>query len=142
MPGGPARVAASHDVTVHGACDDHGVGGQVLVVDDHPAFRASVRALLESDGFVVVGEAGTGAEAVTAAGRLRPQVVLLDVRLPDLDGFAVAEQLARLPDPPAVVLVSSREAVTYGPRLARSAAVGFLSKRELTGAALRRLLGE
>jgi DNA-binding NarL/FixJ family response regulator len=67
----------------------------VLVVDDHAEYRISVRALLEADGFVVLGEAGTGAEAIRAVGRLSPDVVLLDVRLPDMDGIAVAESVAR-----------------------------------------------
>ena len=113
----------------------------VLVVDDHADFRTSARALLEADGFQVLGEAATGAEAILAAGRLHPSVVLLDIRLPDLDGFAVAGRLAELADPPAVVLTSSRDARAYGHRIELAPACGFLPKGELTGAALRRLLG-
>lgn len=113
----------------------------MLVVDDHPDFRASVRALLEADGFEVVGEAVDGCEAVTLAGRLRPSLVLLDIRLPDTDGFAVAAELAELNAPPAVVLVSSRDAAAYGRRLAETPARGFVAKSELSGAVLRRLLG-
>jgi len=113
----------------------------VLVVDDHADFRAAVRGLLEAGGFDVVGEAGTGAEGIRAARRLRPHVVLLDVRLPDLDGFTVAGRLAEFPEPPAVVLISSRDARAYGSRLRRAAARGFLAKSDLTAPALRDLVG-
>lgn len=126
-------------------CDDQGVpevAPCVLVVDDHAAFRAAARALLEAEGFAVVGEAATGADAVAEAIRLRPDVVLLDVQLPDSDGFAVAEDLALLAPVSTVVLVSSRRARTYGDRVASSAAVGFLAKGELTGPSLRDLLGQ
>jgi DNA-binding NarL/FixJ family response regulator len=123
-----------------GACDDERVRETVLVVDDHQAFRASTRALLDSAGFDVVGEAATGTDAVLQANRLRPDLVLLDIRLPDIDGFEVARQLSDLADPPDVVLVSSRDAITYGSRLADAPARGFLPKSEISGAALRRLL--
>lgn len=123
-----------------GACDDERVRETVLVVDDHQAFRASTRALLGSAGFDVVGEAATGTDAVLQANRLRPDLVLLDIRLPDIDGFEVARQLSDLADPPDVVLVSSRDAITYGSRLADAPARGFLPKSEISGAALRRLL--
>jgi len=116
------------------------VRATVLVVDDHAEFRASARALLEADGFEVIGEAAAGGEALGAVERMRPQVVLLDVQLPDLDGFAVAERLAALPDPPAVVLISSREASAFGSRLATAAARGFIAKRELSGTALAGVL--
>ena len=113
----------------------------VLIVDDHPAFRESASALLEAEGFAVVGEAAEGEEAIAAVERLRPQVVLLDIQLPDLDGFAVAERLAAGQDPPRVVLISSREASAYGPRLEAAAAQGFIPKRELSGSALAALVG-
>ena len=100
----------------------------VLIVDDHAAFRASARALLEAEGFDVVGEAADGAEAVEAVAVLRPAIVLLDIQLPDLDGLAVAEQLAAVPDAPAVVLISSRDAAAYGPRLRATPARGFIPK--------------
>jgi DNA-binding NarL/FixJ family response regulator len=112
----------------------------VLVVDDHQAFRASACALLDAAGFDVIGEAATGADAILEARRLKPDVVLLDVRLPDVDGFEVAHRLAELMCPPNVVLVSSRDAVSYGSRLVEAPTCGFLSKSELSGAALRRLL--
>ena len=113
----------------------------VLIVDDHPEFRDSASALLEAEGFAVVGEAADGDEAFAAVERLRPRVVLLDIQLPHLDGFAVAERLALGPDPPRVVLISSREAAAYGPRLETAAAHGFISKRELSGSALAALVG-
>jgi DNA-binding NarL/FixJ family response regulator len=112
----------------------------VLVVDDHDGFRESASALLEAEGFAVVGTASDGATALAAAERLRPDVVLLDVQLPDLDGFAVAERLAATQEPPKVVLISSREAAAYGPRLHAAPELGFLPKSELTGAALRALV--
>lgn len=70
--------------------------------------------MLESEGFDVFGTAGDGREALTEAARLRPNIVLLDIQLPDLDG-SVADQLASEPGAPAVVLISSYDAVTYGP---------------------------
>jgi DNA-binding NarL/FixJ family response regulator len=93
------------------------MGPTVLIVDDHAAFRASARALLQAEGFDVVGEAADGAEAVEAVAVLRPEIVLLDIQLPDLDGLTVAEQLATVPNAPAVVLISSRDVAAYGPRL-------------------------
>jgi DNA-binding NarL/FixJ family response regulator len=113
----------------------------VLIVDDHEAFRASARALLQAGGFDVIGEAAGGMEAIEAVSALRPEVVVLDIQLPDLDGLAVAERLAEAPDPPAVVLVSGREAATYGPRLGRTPARGFISKSELSGKALAAMIG-
>jgi DNA-binding NarL/FixJ family response regulator len=112
---------------------------RILVVDDHPGFRSFARALLVAEGFDVVGEAEDAASAVEAAARLQPELVLLDVRLPDGDGFDVAERLLSQPDPPVVVLCSTRDADAYRHRLAQTSARGFIPKRELTGAALREL---
>ena len=113
-----------------------------LIVDDHPSFRATARMLLESDGWTVVGEAADGTEGLAAARRLRPDLVLLDVNLPDIDGFDVAARLtgAGEDDPPAVVLVSSRDATDFGPLVSRSGARGFVSKADLTCSALRELV--
>ena len=116
------------------------MGARVLVVDDHPGFRAAVRALLVADGFEVVAEAGNAVGALEAARALRPDVVLLDIRLPDIDGIDVAEQLSHLSPRPKVVLVSTRAASMYGPRLRDAPVQGFLPKAELSGAKLRRLL--
>jgi DNA-binding NarL/FixJ family response regulator len=113
----------------------------VLIVDDHVDFRSSARALLEAEGFDVVAEAATGDEAMSMVENVRPEVVLLDIQLPDHDGFEVAEWLAAHPVSPAVVLISGRDAAAYGERLARAPARGFIPKRELSGAALAGLVG-
>lgn len=116
---------------------DHcGVRRTVLIVDDHQSFREMASLLLVSEGFDVVGEAADGESAVAAVDRLRPDVVLLDVQLPDADGFVVAEQLEMAGYESAVVLVSSRDADSYGDRIASSPARAFLTKQELSGAAL------
>jgi DNA-binding NarL/FixJ family response regulator len=112
----------------------------VLIVDDHPSFRTSARAVLEAEGFAVVGEAEDGASGLVAAARLEPQLVLLDVHLPDIDGFEVAARLTNGDGGPAVVLVSSRDGSDFGPLVSRSGARGFIPKAELSGAALRALL--
>jgi DNA-binding NarL/FixJ family response regulator len=120
-------------------CDD-GRSVNVLIVDDHPSFRTNARAVLEADGFAVVGEAADGASGLDAAARLDPQLVLLDVHLPDIDGFEVAARLTNGGGGPAVVLVSSRDGSDFGPLVGRSGAKGFIPKGELSGAALRALL--
>jgi CheY-like chemotaxis protein len=110
----------------------------VLIVDDHAGFRGFARRLLEAGGFAVVGEAGDGASALSAVEEFRPELVLLDVMLPDTDGFAVAERLA-VNGGPVVVLTSSREAADFGQRLEDTRARGFIHKDDLTSAALARL---
>jgi DNA-binding NarL/FixJ family response regulator len=134
-------IAASNNARARGLCDDQGVRTTVLIVDDHDDFRESASALLEAEGFAVIGSVADGGEAIAAVERLRPQVVLLDIQLPDSDGFTVAERLAAGSDPPRVVLISSREAAAYGPRLVAAAAQGFIPKRELSGSALAALVG-
>lgn len=117
-------------------------GRRVLLVDDHDGFRSAARALLVSEGFRVVGEAADGVSGVAAADRLAPDVVLLDVGLPDIDGFEVARRLAAGSRPtPVVVLVSARIAASYRRRLIGSPVRGLLSKADLTGPALMALLG-
>jgi DNA-binding NarL/FixJ family response regulator len=133
-------IRASHSVRRETACHDGGVGPTVLIVDDHAGFREAAREMLEVDGFAVVGEASDAATAMIAAETLRPAVVLLDIQLPGLDGFAAAAMLAALPDPPAVVLISSREVATYGAQVQRAPARGFIEKAELSGARLIELL--
>jgi DNA-binding NarL/FixJ family response regulator len=113
----------------------------VLIVDDHDGFRAQARALFVAAGFEVVGEAGDGVSGIRATRNLRPDVVLLDVQLPDISGFDVAERIREQPEPPAVVLISSRDASDYGARVERSGALGFISKAELSAGALRAMLG-
>jgi DNA-binding NarL/FixJ family response regulator len=121
-------------------CEDPPVATKVLIVDDFDGFRRTARALLEADGFEVVGEAADGQTAVAEAGRLQPAVVLLDVQLPDIDGFAVAERLAAAGGAPAIVLVSSHDAASYRRRLERSPVRGFIPKAELSGDRLVALL--
>ena len=103
----------------------------VLIVDDHPSFRSSAHALLEAED---------GESAIEAAGRLHPDIVLLDVQLPDIDGFEVARRLTSDGNGPDVVLVSSRELTDYGSLVDDSGARGFLPKNELTGAAVAALM--
>ena len=112
---------------------------RALVVDDHAGFRTSARFLLQMEGFEVVGEAADGASAVAAAERLRPDLVLLDVQLPDMRGFDVARAIL-LQRQIRVVLVSSRDASDYGDSIVESGAVGFISKGDLSGERLRALL--
>src|SRR4051794_33122119 len=112
----------------------------VLIVDDHEGFRATARALLQADGFDVIGDVADGEAAIAAARRLQPDVVLLDIQLPGLDGFAVAEVLAATDPAPAVVLISSRGGDAFRRRLATSPACGFIAKAELSGECLTSLL--
>ena len=112
----------------------------VLIVDDHPSFRATARALLEAEGFDVVGEAEDGAQALAAVPELHPEVVLLDVQLPDTDGFAVAARLTEGGGGLAVVLTSSRDGADFGSLVAECGARGFVPKAELSGAALAALI--
>lgn len=113
----------------------------VLIVDDHVGFRGFARRLLEASGYAVVGEAEDGASALRAAETLRPELVLLDVLLPDTDGFEVAERLAERDHGAAVVLTSSRDASDFGARLDQSPAKGFIHKDDLSAAALASLAG-
>lgn len=113
----------------------------VLIVDDHPSFRASARRMLEANGYTVVGEAEDGEAALAAVRELRPQLVLLDVQLPDLDGFEVAMRLDAAGDCPAIVLTSSRESSDFGAAVAESPARGFVTKGELSGETLAALTG-
>jgi DNA-binding NarL/FixJ family response regulator len=115
------------------------VSRSVLIVDDHEEFRRSARALLEAEGFEVIGEAADGASALIRAARLHPRLVLLDVQLPDLDGFEVAARLADSNDPPAVILTSTRSVSSYRRRLASTPVLGFIAKADLSREALAAL---
>jgi DNA-binding NarL/FixJ family response regulator len=117
------------------------IARSVLIVDDHASFRDAARLLLEGAGFQVVGESEDAAGALEATVRLHPAIVLLDIGLPDGDGFEVAEQLAEGEDPPAVILISSREVAWYRRRLADSPARGFIAKGELSAGAVEALAG-
>ena len=115
------------------------MGRRVLIVDDHEPFRAVAREILERAGYVVSGEAADATEALAAVAAHAPDAVLLDVQLPDVDGFAVATALAS-GDGPAVVLISSREADDYGSRIAACGARGFIAKSKLSAATFAALL--
>jgi CheY-like chemotaxis protein len=120
---------------------EHACIPTILIVDDHPAFRAIARTMLEGEGFTVVGEAGDGRTALTAIEDLQPEVVLLDVQLPGIDGFEVAARLTSWNGAsPAVVLTSSRDATEFSGLVERSGARGFVAKAELSAAALTALL--
>ncbi len=119
--------------------DNRCVSPTVLIVDDHAAFRALARQVLQADGYDVIGEATDGQAGLDAAGALRPDVVLLDVRLPDMDGFQVAGHLAGCCDA-AVVVTSSSDDPLYPERATSSGARGFVAKHDVCGAALDRLL--
>lgn len=143
---GLATPESWDDVAGHNAEPDGGwhygkVPPSLLIVDDHEGFREAVRILLEGEGYTIVGLAAAGEEAVVEAARLHPDLVLLDIQLPGIDGFATAERLAALPNPPAVVLISSREASSFGSRIEHAPVRGFLAKHELSGARLAGLLG-
>jgi len=113
----------------------------VLIVDDHPGYRAAARTVLEADGFEVVGETATGLEAVSEAARLQPQIVLLDIGLPDIDGIEVAQRITAAADAnaPAVVLISSRDGAGCEAVFANCGARGFIPKAELSGDAITAL---
>lgn len=121
-------------------CHPAAMARTVVIVDDHDGFRAQARAMLACAGYDVIGEADDGASAVRASRELRPDLVLLDVQLPDMTGFEVARRLFEGPDLPAVVLISSREASDYGARVGRSGARGFITKAELSIGALEAVL--
>jgi DNA-binding NarL/FixJ family response regulator len=112
----------------------------ILIVDDHPSFRGMARAILESEGFEVVGEAADGASAIEAARALKPDIILLDVQLPDIDGFQVASQLTQNGSSPAILMTSSRDACDFGSLVKQSGARGFIPKAELSAKALSDLL--
>jgi DNA-binding NarL/FixJ family response regulator len=129
-----------HTAQEHAVCH-HERMARVLIVDDHPSFRASARAVLEADGFDVVGEAEDGESALEAVRTLSPDVILLDVQLPDANGFDLCALMCANPSRlPSIVLVSSRDAADYHGLIDTSPARGFISKADLTGDAVRALL--
>jgi len=120
-------------------CDDQAVPS-VLIVDDHAGFRATARQLLEAEGYEVVGEATDGASALEAVARLRPEVVLLDVQLPDMDGFEISRQLCANGWGPQIVMTSSRDVSEFADLVGGCGSRGFIPKGELSGGRLAALL--
>jgi DNA-binding NarL/FixJ family response regulator len=116
------------------------VARSVLIVDDHPGFRAQARALLVAAGYEVVGEAADGESGMRVARDLSPDVVLLDVQLPDSTGFELVRLIAGETGPPAIILISSRDASDYGRRIQRSGALGFICKADLSARTLAAVL--
>lgn len=115
----------------------------VVVVDDHDAFRASAGRLLRAEGYDVIGEAADGESAVAVISELRPDLVLLDVQLPDIDGFAVTVRLLQNSGDgyrPQIVLTSSRDRNDFGPLIEECGCNGFVAKDDLSGEALAELL--
>ena len=134
LPVVPARMRTStHRI------DNMPMDTSVLIVDDHAQFRRNARRLLERGGYQVVGEAGDGHTGIAEADRLNPEVVLLDVYLPDIDGFDVAERLTSH-GAAVVILTSSRDGRDFGPLVTRCGAKGFIAKTDLSGASLGALL--
>jgi DNA-binding NarL/FixJ family response regulator len=121
--------------------DDWDMSVALLIVDDNARFRERARSLLEADGYTVVAEAEDGASALDAVREHRPDVVLLDVGLPDVSGLSVAKRLTSGPDAPAVVLTSTHDEADFGDGVARCGARGFVPKSALSGEAIAALLG-
>jgi DNA-binding NarL/FixJ family response regulator len=121
-------------------CEDRVVSRSVLLVDDHAGFRAEARAMLEAHGYAVVAEAATASAALSEAARLHPDIVLLDIGLPDGSGLELVGQIRKATPRMSVLLISSRQASDYGDRLAASGADGFLDKATLSPQALRNVL--
>jgi DNA-binding NarL/FixJ family response regulator len=113
----------------------------ILIVDDHGGFRASAKELLEAAGFEVVGEAVDAASGIEAAYELRPDIVLLDIQLPDRDGVQAAKEIAAQNGGSRIVLTSSRDRSYLACAFAACPACGFIPKSELCGPALREVLG-
>lgn len=111
----------------------HPMPRTVVIVDDHARFRRSARKLLELEGFDVVGEAVDGASALAEVERLRPDLVLLDVQLPDASGLDLVPLLRPISE---VLLVSSRDRADVAGRVGRSDVLGFIPKDQLTGEAV------
>jgi DNA-binding NarL/FixJ family response regulator len=114
----------------------------VLIVDDNARFRERARRTLEADGYTVVAEAEDGSSALRAAQRHRPDVVLVDVGLPDMSGLTLAERLTSTPDGPAVVLTSTHDASDFADGVSRSGALGFVPKSALSGEAITALMAQ
>jgi DNA-binding NarL/FixJ family response regulator len=123
------------------AWEHEAVAPTVVLVDDHAGFRSQAAELLEAAGYTVVGSCSDGRSALAAISALRPDVVLLDVQLPDMDGFRLMAHVAALGEDPIIVLISTREAADYGGRVGRSGAAGFITKADLSVDSLANAVG-
>lgn len=112
----------------------------VLVIDDNPAFREALRQLLARGGFVVIAEAENGREGIRQAGAHRPDIAIVDVQLPDIDGFEVAGEIGGLGLNVQVILTSSLDGADLGALVIDSPAEGFIPKAELSSSAIDALL--
>jgi len=112
-----------------------------VIVDDDEAFLQAARSVLERDGMTVAGVAGSSAEAVERVRALRPDVVLIDIRLGEESGFEAARQLADGGQAPGLIMISSHAEEDYVDLIADGPTAGFLAKAELSAAAIRRILG-
>ena len=112
-----------------------------VIVDDDASFLKAAQTLLESDGVTVAGVASTGADAVERVGMLRPDVVLIDIRLGQESGFDVARQLATNGQAAALIMISTHAREDYADLIAESPVIGFVPKVELSASAIRRVLG-
>jgi DNA-binding NarL/FixJ family response regulator len=108
------------------------VATTIVIVDDDPRFRGIARRLLESEGFEVIGEASNGRGALEVTRELEPEILLLDVQLPDIDGIEVATTLSAEGHRPAIVLTSTRDESDFGPQVEQSGARGFVPKGEIS----------
>jgi DNA-binding NarL/FixJ family response regulator len=120
--------------------NNHHMKRTVLIVDDHAGFRATARRVLEAGGYSVIAEAADGSSGVTAAAESRPDLALVDVQLPDFDGFEVTRRLQESDEAPEIVLISSHDRTDFGSLVETSGARGFVAKSDLSAAALEALL--
>lgn len=135
------RSAVHRTAPANSVCHHRPVAPTIVIVDDHPSFRASARAILEAGGFEVVGEACDGASALETVRRLQPDVVLLDVQLPDATGFEISRLLEQANGSgPAIIFVSSRDLSDYGELVTTSGARGFVPKGELSSETIAALI--
>jgi DNA-binding NarL/FixJ family response regulator len=141
-PGAARKSGAGYTMERSAGWHDQPMDHRVLIVDDNGAFRAAARQLLERAGFAVVAEAGSGGGGVEEARAHSPDVAIVDVQLPDFDGFEVAERLSELDVPPRVILVSSLDGADFGALVAGSSALGFLPKAELSASLINALLAQ
>lgn len=129
-------LVAGTDACAFRAWDTCQVVPTVVIIDDSDDFLASAAGMLNEEGFLVVGCVADPSIAVDEVGRLQPSVVLLDIHMPTTSGFELAVELARMDPRPVVVLISSREATSFGEVLRSAPVRGFIAKRELSGEAL------